>query len=105
MPRKVKVSEKVPDVHPWWVWFDEPCRGLFSHGVGEDSAVGAAFVGMHMVADPQPTDQEGTTWWPMDDVEYVVVDVGFMKSLMSAVRRTGLHGHYREAGTEKEYRF
>lgn len=37
--------------------------------------------------------------------EYLAVDESDMTPVMRSVRMSGLHGRYRKAGTEREYRF
>ena len=54
---------------------------------------------------PAPTDREGVTYYPLDELERLVADESDMPAVMRCVRLTGLHGFYRKAGTEREYRF
>ena len=37
--------------------------------------------------------------------EYLAVEESDMTPVMRSVRMSGLHGHYRKAGTEREYEF
>lgn len=105
MGGRIPCDSVTPEVEPWWVTFDEPARGLFASGAGEESAVGAACVGMRLVCARRPTSDGRVSWWELGGVERMAVDVGHMPALMRAVRRTGLHGSYRKAGTKSDYRF
>lgn len=91
---------------PWWVALDAPCRGLFAADGEEARAVAAVAVGMGLRISRRDTDQAGVSYWEMDpERERLVADERHMAALMRAVRRSGLHGSYRMAGTEREYRF
>ena len=54
---------------------------------------------------PTPTDREGVTFYPLDDLERLVADESDMRAVMRCVRLTGLYGAYCKAGETKEYRF
>lgn len=89
---------------PWWVRFHTPARGIFAEGDDHHVMTRTLFA-MRLPVCPAPTDREGVTYYPLDDVEYLVADEADMHAVMRCVRLTGLHGTYRKAGTDKEYRF
>ena len=62
----------------WWVHLTPPARGLFAAEGHELTAVIAALIVCHE---------------------------GMMREVMACVRRNGLHGAYRKAGTERVYQF
>lgn len=90
---------------PWWVRFDPPARGLFAATGGELVAVCATLVGMREPVEIRETTDEAQRYVPLDLLELLVCDEANMRALMSAVRRSGLHGTYRQSGTDKEYGF
>lgn len=90
---------------PWWVTFSEPCGGIFAADGEEAVAVAATLVGMGERVEMLDTSQEGVRWLRLDGLERLAADQSYMGSLMQAVRRSRLHGSYRQAGTDKEYRF
>ena len=89
---------------PWWVRFDAPAKGVFSQG--QDAHVmNRTLYAMRVPVRPTPTDMDGVTFYPLDDAELVVAEESDMPAVMRCVRLTGLHGTYRKAGEEREYRF
>lgn len=103
-PGPAEVGNPAPK-NLWWVCFDRPAEGIFTEGTGEHCAVAAVHVGMRLAARPRETDREDVTWWDLGGMEHLVADEGHMRALMRAVRRSGLHGHYRKAGEKTEFRF
>lgn len=93
------------DAQPWWVSFSEPCGGIFAAEGDEVVAVAATLVGMGERVRMLDTSQEKVKWLRLDGLERLAADQSYMGSLMKAVRRSQLHGSYRQAGTDKEYRF
>lgn len=93
------------DAQPWWVTFSEPCDGIFAADGDEVVAVAATLIGMGERVRMLDTSQEGVRWFPLDGPERLATDGSYMKPLMQAVRRSRLHGSYRQAGTDREYRF
>lgn len=89
---------------PWRVRFHTPARGIFVEGDDHHVMTRTLFA-MRLPVQPAPTDREGVTFYPLDDVEYLVADESDMRAVMRCVRLTGLHGHYRKAGETKEYIF
>ena len=89
---------------PWWVRLDAPAGGIFAQG--KDAHVMArTLYAMRDPVRPTPTDREGVTFYPLDDLERLVADESDMRAVMRCVRLTGLHGTYCKAGETKEYRF
>lgn len=89
---------------PWWVRFDAPADGIFAQGP-DAHVINRTLYAMREPVRPTPTDREGVTFYPLDGCERIVADESDMPAVMRCVRLTGLHGFYRKAGTEKEYRF
>lgn len=90
---------------PWWVRFSPPLpRGVFAEG-DDRHVMARTLLAMRVPVRPAPTDREGCEWYPLDGVERLVAEEPDMPAVMRCVRLTGLHGFYRKAGTEKEYRF
>lgn len=90
--------------HPWWVRFDAPANGIFAQGQ-DAHVINRTLFAMREPVRPTPTDREGVTFYPLDSAEFIVADEADMHAVMRCVRLTGLHGSYRKAGAEKEYRF
>ena len=89
---------------PWWVRFDAPAGGIFAQG--KDAHVMArTLYAMREPVRPTPTDRAGVTFYPLDSLELLAAEEEDMPAVMRCVRLTGLHGTYRKAGTETEYRF
>ena len=95
----------IEEPQPWWVTFSEPCEGIFSRGVEQHTSVAAVHVGMRVPPQPTRTDTDDVTYWRLDGIERLAVGEQFMRGFMQAVRYSMLHGTYRKAGTEREYRF
>ena len=89
---------------PWWVRFSPLPVGIFADG-DDRHAVNRTLYNMRVPVRPTPTDREGVTWYQLDGIEFIVADEEDMPAVMRCVRLTGLHGTYRKAGTETEYRF
>lgn len=89
---------------PWWVRFDAPANGIFAQGQ-DAHVINRTLFAMREPVRPTPTDREGVTFYPLDSAERIVADESDMHAVMRCLRLTGLHGFYRKAGTEKEYRF
>ena len=95
-------AERQP--RPWWVYADGLFRDLFAEG-DDRIAVDRTLYGMRLAVPRGPTDRETCSVYHLDGVEYLVADEEDMPAVMRCVRLTGLHGTYRKAGTDKEYRF
>lgn len=89
---------------PWWVRLDAPAGGIFAQGK-DAHVINRTLYAMREPVRPTPTDREGVTFYPLDDLEWLVADESDMRAVMRCVRLTGLHGAYRKAGETKEYRF
>ena len=89
---------------PWWVCFDELPQGVFAEGT-DRIVVARTLYAMRVPVRPAPTDRDDFEFYALDGVERLSVDEEDMPAVMRCVRLTGLHGFYRKAGTEKEYRF
>ena len=89
---------------PWWVLFDAPASGIFAQGQ-DAHVINRTLFAMREPVRPTPTDRDGVTFYPLDGCERLVADEADMPAVMRCVRLTGMHGRYRKAGTEREYRF
>ena len=89
---------------PWWVCFDELPQGVFAEGA-DRIVVARTLYAMRAPVRPAPTDRPECEFYALDGVERLAVDEEDMPAVMRCVRLTGLHGTYRKAGTDKEYRF
>lgn len=89
----------------WWVEFDELVESVL---VDQDEMV--AWVRTlfcdRLSCQRRKTDREGV--WQLvltAPQSFVVVEECDMRLVMRALRRNGITGFYRKAGTEKEYRY
>ena len=89
---------------PWWVYADGLFRDLFAEGA-DRHVIDRTLHGMRLAVPRGTTDRETCSVYHLDGVEYLVADEEDMPAVMRCVRLTGLHGTYRKAGTDKEYRF
>lgn len=90
---------------PWWVRFSPPLlQGVFAEG-DDRHVMARTLFAMRVPVRPTPTDRDGCEWYPLDGVERLVVEESDMPAVMRCVRLTGLHGTYRKAGEERDYRF
>ena len=89
---------------PWWVIFDELPQGVFAEG-DDRIVVARTLFSMRVPVRPAPTDRAECEFYALDGVERLVAEEEDMPAVMRCVRLTGLHGTYRKAGEEKEYRF
>ena len=89
---------------PWWIAFDQLPQGVFAEG-DDRIVIARTLYGMHLPVRPAPTDRAECEFYALDGVERLVADEEDMPAVMRCVRLTGLHGTYRKAGTETEYRF
>lgn len=96
----------------WWVMFDEPVERLFCDtehlAVAHMVDAGIPWTGMESHYHPrrQPTDRKDV--WLLVygiPIERMAVAHDNMRGWMEVVRANGLHGKYREAGTERVYEF
>lgn len=89
---------------PWWIAFDQLPQGIFAEGM-DRIVIARTLYAMRVPVRPAPTDRPECEFYALDGVERLSVDEEDMPAVMRCVRLTGLHGTYRKAGTEKEYRF
>ena len=89
---------------PWWVFFDGLPQGIFAEG-DDRHVITRTLYAMRVPVRPAPTDRDDCEFYALDGVERLVADEEDMPAVMRCVRLTGLHGTYRKAGTDKEYRF
>lgn len=99
-------------MEPWWVIADPP---FFEHvwcttreaGEGHDlTVVARVLYACGVTFSVTRSTDPGMARVDLDvPREHVAVDESDMAAFMGAVRRTGIHGRYRKAGTDREYRF
>lgn len=97
-------------LQPWWVKFDRPCDRLWvttpESGDGWTlCAIARTLYAMGRtfeVTDSTDPSQALVTFAPQ---EFLAVEESDMALVMREVRRSGWHGTYRKAGTEREYEF
>lgn len=89
---------------PWWVYADGLFHDLFAEG-DDRHVINRTLYGMRLAVPRGPTDRETCSVYHLDGIEYIVADEEDMPAVMRCVRMSGLHGTYRKAGEEKEYRF
>ena len=100
-----KAQERARQRSLWWVAFDPPLpAGIFAEG-DDQHVMNRELYAMRFPVRPSATDRDGCAWYPLDSVEFLVVEEGDMPAIMRCVRLSGIHGHYRKAGTEKQYKF
>ncbi len=102
--------ERLGRLRPWWVKFDRPCDRLWvttpESGEGWTlCAIARTLYAMGRtfeVAESTDPSQALVTFAPQ---EFLAVEESDMALVMREVRRSGCHGTYRKAGTEREYEF
>lgn len=103
---------RVGETRVWWVEFDQPVERIFCSTAELSTVVeadsGVAWMGLETRHYPRrmPTDREGV--WCCEyaiPIDRMAVDHEWMPLWMRIVRENGLHGSYRESGTEREYEF
>lgn len=107
-----RIRERMGEVRVWWVRLHPPVERLFCDArsvpsiIGADASMAWAGLGAGHAPRTVPTDREGV--WCMEfaaPLETMAVEHDWMGPLMGVLRANGCHGHYREAGTEREYEF
>lgn len=105
-------QERVDSTRVWWVVFDPPVERLFcdkAHlGAAWQADYGIAWTGLETHHHPRqlPTDRPDV--WLLEygiPIERMAVEHEWMGGWMEVVRANGVHGRYREAGTERWYEF
>ena len=97
-------------LQPWWVKFDKDCDRLWAttpeSGEGWTlCAIARTLYAMGRTFEVAESTDPKQALVRFEPQEYLAVDESDMALVMQAVRRSGHHGTYRKAGTEKEYRF
>lgn len=95
----------------WWVYLDEPRERLWAT-TSEDGRGASMFAfartlyGMDArFAVRESTARDVVLFELAAPVERLVVEEGDMRAVMGSLRRFGVHGRYRKAGTGREYEF
>ena len=89
---------------PWMVRFSPPTPGIFAQG-DDRHVMDRTLFSMRVPLIRQATDREDVVWYCLGGMELLVAEESDMTAVMRCVRMSGLHGTYRKAGEEKEYRF
>lgn len=98
-------------LHLWWVYLDEPRERLWATSTcdGKGSTMFAfarTLYGMDVGFAVRDTTADDVVLMELAvPVERLVVEESDMKPVMEALRRFGVHGRYRKAGTGREYVF
>lgn len=105
-------AKRMNEAQPWWIHFDEPLSVVFcdKEHVGSvfNADYGMAWAGIGCSHRPRrmPTNDPDVLCYQFDiPIDVMMVEERFMGGWMEVVRANSLHGHYRKAGTEKEYEF
>lgn len=107
-----KLKERMDSTRVWWVEFTPPVERLFcdsAHlGAANEADYGVAWLGLETHHHPRrmPTDRPDV--WLLEygiPIDRMAVDHVWMPLWMQVVRMNGVHGRYREAGTERWYEF
>lgn len=104
-------QERRASVELWWIVFDEPRTRIWAT-TPEDGdgwslcAFARSLYGMGVGFSARDTTQAGVACVELaTSVGHLVVDEQDMETVMRSLRRFGVHGRYRKAGTEREYEF
>ena len=105
-------QKRVEESNPWWIYFERPFKRLFCDKYHTATVFNADFgmswlgIGMSHKPYVRKTDDKNLDCVQFEDaVEVMCVEERFMKGWMEVVRFNQLHGRYRKAGTEEEYKF
>lgn len=107
-----RLRERRERLRAWWVEFARPVERVFATSAQCAAVVeadnGIAWTGLETRHHPRkvPTDRPGV--WCFEygiPVDRMAVDHEWMAQWMQVVRANGLHGRYREAGTDRWYEF
>lgn len=106
-----QAEERRGRMEPWWVIPDGGITHLWAttpeHGEGWTlCAVARALYSMRETFRVERSTDPKMVRVTLDhEREHLAVEESDMALVMASVRLTGLHGRYRKAGTDKEYRF
>lgn len=91
----------------WFVHLDEPTTTLYAKRDGHaDANLMAVLYADRMPARIAETDRDGVMCVRTETPICVLACAEeFMRTLMATLRANGCHGHYRKAGTRREYKF
>ena len=98
-------------LEPWWVIFESPIDQIWAttpeSGEGWTlCAIARTLYAMGRTFEVVRSTDERMALVRLGTVaEYLAVEESDMTPVMRSVRMSGLHGRYRKAGTEREYRF
>jgi len=109
---KRRIKERMERCRIWWVEFASPVERLFcdkAHlAAAAEADQGITWMGLETHYHPRrmPTDRPDV--WLLEygiPIDRMAVDHEWMRGWMEVVRANGVHGRYREAGTERWYEF
>lgn len=107
-----RLRRRREEARVWWVEFAPPVERLFCDSAhlaaANEADYGVAWMGLETYHHPRrvPTDRPGV--WLLEygiPLGRMAVAHEWMRGWMEVVRANGLHGRYREAGTERWYEF
>lgn len=93
-------------VEVWWVILDEPLSQVTTSDGEELACLWGVLYGMradHSASKHEVGDMTITVL--RTEQEALVVQEPSMRTFMRIIRANGIHGVYRKAGTDREYRF
>lgn len=102
--------ERMGRLEPWWVKFDRPCGQLWvtTPKAGEGwtlCAIARTLYAMGRRFEISDSTDPAQALVRFEPQEFLAVEESDMALVMRSVRRSGCHGTYRKAGTDKEYEF
>ena len=107
-----RLRERVGRVRVWWVEFREPVERLFcdkAHlAAAHEADYGVAWLGLETHHHPRRTPTDRPDVWLLEygiPIDRMAVEHEWMRGWMEVVRANGVHGRYREAGTDRWYEF
>ena len=109
---KRKLQERIDSTRVWWVEFSPPVERLFCDTAhlpaANEADYGVAWLGLETHHHPRrmPTDRPDV--WLLEygiPIDRMAVEHEHMRGWMEVVRDNGVHGRYREAGTDRWYEF
>ena len=107
-----RIKARMDSTRVWWVEFPTPVELLFCDtkhlAAANEADYGVAWMGLETHHHPRrmPTDRPDV--WLLEygiPIDRMAVNHEWMRGWMEVIRANGVHGRYREAGTETWYEF
>lgn len=107
-----RIRVKVGETRVWWVEFSPAVERLFCDSAhlaaAHEADHGVAWLGLETPHHPRRMPTNRPDVWLLEygiPIERMAVDHEWMGQWMQVVRANGVHGRYREAGTDRWYEF